>query len=233
METDSVSALNWLPTLLQCADPLFPTGSYAHSFGLEELVQLGVVHDENSLADFLSRQLLPGMEKLELPYLRFGLTCTLDVATLSELDREIHAWKLASEARLASIQIGNRRLAALHKNWPSELTSEFLRRLRAGHTFGHHLIAYALQSRLQHIPLEAALLGYGYQGLAGACTAALKLIRIGQDGCQRVLTLALKELPNVVARSLTIQRNEAGYFSPLLEIATMRHALAEERLFMS
>jgi|GEM_PF-2728233 len=74
---------------------------------------------------------------------------------------------------------------------------------------------------------------FWYQGLSGACTAALKLIRIGQDGCQRALTLALKELPNVVTRSLTIQRSEAGCFSPLSEIATMRHLLAEERLFMS
>lgn len=72
-----------------------------------------------------------------------------------------------------------------------------------------------------------------YQVLARAYTVALKLNRIGQDGCQRVLTLALKELPNVVTRSLTIQRSEAGCFSPLSEIATMRHSLAEERLFMS
>jgi urease accessory protein len=152
---------------------------------------------------------------------------------LCVLDREIHAWKLAAEARTASIQIGTRRLTALHKVYDLPLLSEFLNRLQEGRSHGHHLSACALQSYIQGIPLEGALFTYGYQSLAGACTAALKLLRIGQDGCQRVLTLALTKLPGVVERSLGAQRHNAGCFSPLLEIASMRHAFAQERLFIS
>ena len=35
----------WIVGLLQAGDSFYPTGSYAHSFGLEGLVQEGVVHD--------------------------------------------------------------------------------------------------------------------------------------------------------------------------------------------
>src|SRR5882672_5082613 len=63
----------WLPHLLQTTDSIFPTGSYAHSFGLEELVNLGLVQDAPTLAEFLQRQVIPALEHLELPYLRFAL----------------------------------------------------------------------------------------------------------------------------------------------------------------
>ena len=33
----------WLPGLLQTNDAIFPSGSYAHSFGLEGLVELKLV----------------------------------------------------------------------------------------------------------------------------------------------------------------------------------------------
>ncbi|NBV86419.1 MAG: urease accessory protein UreF [Verrucomicrobia bacterium] len=233
METSAAGTLAWLPALLQTADPLFPTGAYAHSFGLEELVRLGAVSGEKTLGDFLCQQVLPGMEKLELPYLRFGIELAPDLEALCALDCEIHAWKLASEARLASVQIGTRRLAALHKVHGLPVLGQMLEALREGRAHGHHLSVCALQAWLQKVPLEGALLAYGYQGLAGACTAALKLLRIGQDGCQRALTRALEKLPSAVAGSLRAERRSAGCFSPLLEIASMRHALARERLFIS
>jgi len=63
--------------------------------------------------------------------------------------------------------------------------------------------------------------------------AALKLIRIGQDGVQRTLRTAGAETARVTAASRTIAREDAGVFNPLLEIAAMRHERAEERLFIS
>ncbi|MBT3469576.1 MAG: hypothetical protein HN467_09665, partial [Opitutae bacterium] len=47
----------WLVPLLQTADPLFPTGSYAHSLGLEEIVQMGQVRDPESLGVYLKERL--------------------------------------------------------------------------------------------------------------------------------------------------------------------------------
>jgi urease accessory protein UreF len=36
-----------------------------------------------------------------------------------------------------------------------------------------------------------------------------------------------------VQASLEVEREEAGWFDPLLEIAAMRHEFADERLFIS
>jgi urease accessory protein len=72
-----------------------------------------------------------------------------------------------------------------------------------------------------------------YQSVAGLCSAALKLIRIGQEGCQRVLRHAMMQAERVVETSLLVERDDAGWFDPLLEIASMRHEFANERLFIS
>jgi urease accessory protein len=224
--------LIWFPWLLQTADALFPTGAYAHSLGFEESVRLGVVRDEATLGEFLRLQIVPALAELELPYLRFAL----EASNLDErcaLDREIDAWKLAQEAREASAQLGGRRLAALQKISDHADLAEFSRAIAAGRARGHHLVVCALQARAGGIPLDAALATYFYQALAAVCAAALKLIRIGQDGCQRVLRAMNREAEAIVNRSLVVERGDAGWFNPLLEIAAMRHARADERLFIS
>ena len=81
--------------------------------------------------------------------------------------------------------------------------------------------------------MEAALAAWFYQTMAGLCSAALKLIRIGQEGCQRALRAAAASAPEAIATSLTVERATAGWFNPMLEIAAMRHERAEERLFIS
>lgn len=224
--------LPWLPFLLQTADALFPTGAYAHSLGFEESVRLGVVRDEASLGRFLREQISPAQRQQELPYLRFAFAAeTLD--DICALDAEIGAWKLARESREASAQLGVRRLKALRTISDAAALAEFDAAIREGRAAGHHLVVCGLQARAAGVPLPAALTTYFYQSLAAICAAALKLIRIGQDACQRVLHAACAEAEVVVQGSLAIARADAGWFNPFLEIASMRHERAEERLFIS
>ena len=46
----------WLGGLLQTTDTLFPSGGYAHSYGLEEMVALGRVKSKQDLEEFLMQQ---------------------------------------------------------------------------------------------------------------------------------------------------------------------------------
>jgi urease accessory protein len=223
----------WLAFVLQTSDPLFPTGAYAHSLGLEEIVPLGVVRDEKSLREFLQNQILPALAHHELPYLRFAREAAMaeNVDELCALDREISAWKIPRELREASMQLGVRRLKMLAQIAPNSAMTAFANRIAAGDARGHHLIVCGLQ--FTAAPLDAALATYLYQTLAASCSAALKLIRIGQESCQRVLADCLKLAPAAIAASLAVERENAGWFNPLLEIAAMRHERAGERLFIS
>jgi len=223
----------WLPVVLQTSDALFPTGAYAHSLGFEEFARLAGVRDEAGLREFVEGHLLPALAAQELPYLRFARDAADDLLALCEIDREISAWKLARETREASVSIGRRRLAALRAVNDLPRYAEFAASVASGEAHGHHLTVCAVQAAGEGFPLPAALGAWYYQSVAGACSAALKLIRIGQDGCQRVLRSALAHAEATIAASLDMTRDEAGYFDPLLEIASMRHAFSDERLFIS
>ena len=233
--TETALPLPWVPLLLQTSDALFPTGSYAHSLGFEECVRLGLAHDEPSLRVFLMDQLLPALASFELPYLRFARQAALEehLSRLAELDAEVGAAKLARETRDGSTQLGGRRLKALRIILPDDPWLEACERaIRTGAMAGHHVIVCGVQAAAG-IPLEAALSAYAYGSLAAVASAALKLMRIGQDGVQRALGGAAAEIAPAVARSLTVLHDEAGWFNPLLEIASMRHEHAGERLFIS
>ncbi len=229
-------AMGWLPLLLQTSDALFPTGSYAHSLGFEECVRFDLVHDEASLRDFLCEHVLPMLASFELPYLRFAHEAAIahDFPALAELDAEVGAAKLARETRDASAQLGTRRLRSLRVILPDDpLLAACDKAVGDGTMSGHHVIICGVQAVAATLPLEVALGVYFYQSVATVGSASLKLIRIGQDGVQRTVRAVSQRSDAVVARSLRQTRDHAGCFSPLLEIAAMRHARAHERLFIS
>jgi urease accessory protein len=227
--------LPWLPLLLQTSDALFPTGAYAHSLGFEEIVRLGVVTDESSLARYLTDQISPALAHHELPYLRYAAAAAQedDIDLLCALDREIDAWKVARETRDASIQIGTRRLRTLQVISRASLLESFDAAVQNRQAVGHHLVVYGLQAVVHQTPILAVLHAYLYLSFAAVCGAALKVIRIGQEGCQRALEVANGSALEIVERSLNVDRRDAGWFNPLLEIASMRHERANERLFIS
>lgn len=51
--------------LLQANDSSYPSGAYAHSFGLKELAEAGIVRDAAGLEAFLECQLLPALLTLK------------------------------------------------------------------------------------------------------------------------------------------------------------------------
>ena len=234
--TESEPQVRWISFLLQTSDALFPTGAYAHSLGFEEAVRLGLASDEKTLHAFLVRHVLPTLESFELPYLRFAREAALDAdfSVLAELDAEVGATKLARETREGSVQLGVRRLKGLRIILQDNRCLAALERaVHDGELAGHHVLVCGVQSAVANVPLEAAMSAYAYQSLAAVASAALKLIRIGQDGVQRALSAACAGIPVAVARSLVVTRDDAGWFNPLLEIASMRHEQAAERLFIS
>ena len=59
----------------------------------------------------------------------------------------------------------------------------------------------------------------------------MKLMRIGQTSCQQILRRSLVSLGEEIDDSLAQPLD--GWFNPLLEIASLRHARANSRLFIS
>lgn len=225
----------WVAGLLQAGDSFYPTGGYAHSFGLEGLVQEGVIRDRPTLREFVIRSALPALQSAELPLTAHAWRAMHppDWETIGELCRLSSALKAAREIRLASENIGRQRaeLAATLRN--SELAQEFLRRaVKLGWPHSSS-IAAALEGRVLGAPLEAVLAGLAYASLASLLSAAMKLLRLGQNAAQSLLTEALAALPGIIAAAMRVARDDIGWFNPWLDIAAARHETADARMFIS
>ena len=231
----------WLPALLQTSDSLFPTGAYAHSGGLETLVELGVVRDAPTLAEFLRKHVVPSLARFELPYLRFARDAALagDVDTLAALDREVGAARLPRETRDASAHVGSQRLRTLLRTvlFPGTgehaLAAAFQERVARGDAAGHAPVVGGVQAAALGVPAEAACAAFFYGSVSGYGSAALKLIRIGQEGCQAIIAGTMTLAEAAVCASGEVAREDAGWCDPLWEIAAARHARAFARLFIS
>jgi len=220
---------DWLLWLLQVNDSQFPSGAYAHSLGLEELVQHGTVNTPDALEAFLRRQIVPSLLAFEIPHLLRAHAAAVaeNIDSLQAMDVELDAWKLAAETRAASRQLGSRRLALVRKLTPSPLLDRYA---QSGAPC-HHLIVCALE--LRETPPEAAACAFAYQTMAGYTSASLKLLRIGQERVQMLLRGAVAQFLTEFTSRPPAADGRIGWFNPLLEIASLRHARAAERLFIS
>ena len=226
----------WVSSLLQVSDPLFPTGAYAHSMGLEQWAATCGYSSGDDLVAFFEEHAGPSLARLELPYLRYVRDAIVaeDWATVLELEAEIDAWKWASEIREASISQGRGRLRLLKKLWKASPQIEiYSAAFASGKARGHHLVVTALQFELLKVPHEAGLMTYGYQSLANFVSASIKLLRISPESAQQALATGLEQLPAWVAASKQVDREAAAWFAPAFDIASARHATAFSRLFIS
>lgn len=237
MNSDRVTSTEaaWITGLLQAGDSFYPTGSYAHSFGLEGLVQEGVVHDRATLREFLRLSALPALRQAELPLAAHAWRALGEEnwKQVGELCRLSSALKTSREARTATENIGRQRTELMAALRPHPLAEAYLKRAVAEGWPFSAAVAAALEGRVLGAPLPAVLGGVYYASLAAMLSAAMKLLRLGQNASQLLLTELLKEAPAIIAAAERVPLPEIGWFNPWLDIAAARHETADSRMFIS
>jgi urease accessory protein len=221
--------------MLQAGDSFYPTGSYAHSFGLEGLVQQGMVKDRATLRAFIFQSVLPSLRQAELPLASHAWQALAveDWPKIGELCVLSSALKASQELRAASANIGRQRAELMARLSPYPLAEEYLRRAgQEGWPFSAP-VSSALEGRVHRAPQVAVLSGLYYATVASLLSAAMKVLRLGQNAAQSLLTETLTSAPEVIAAAAQVPMEEIGWFNPWLDIAAARHETADARMFIS
>ncbi len=187
------------------------------------------------MATFLEQTILPLLERVELPAVAHSHSAARggDLDQLCHIDELYGALKGTAELRHASLRIGQQRLAMLLQITPHPLLQRVDAARQAGRLSGHSPVVFGIQAAVTGVPIEAALIAAYYQCLSPFLSASMKLIRIGQNGCQALLGRFMNDAPAVAERAQTVALEDMGWFTPVLDIASARHETAYTRLFIS
>ena len=221
--------------LLHLADTGFPTGGYAHSFGLETYCQDGRVADGKALAAFLTMHLEGAAGPTDATAAAGALRAFArgDLPACADLDATLEAMKIAREPREASRQMGRQtlRVAVALTGHPD--LEAYLARVEAGAGPGHHGVAFGMAAGALGAEAEAAAAGYLYSTAALLVGAALRLMRLGQLEGQRILWRLQPVIRRVAAEAAARDPVEPWGWTPGLDLASIAHAGLDARLFRS
>ena len=226
--------LGVLLAVLRFADGLFPSGGFAHSLGLETYAQDGVVRDADTLRAFVSAHLEGGAGPADAVAAaraaRAGVASDLEACV--ELDQRLDAMKTVPEFRAASRQMGRQTARA------AAVSGEpYVERLAAAIdealTPGHHAVVFGAVTGRSGASPEIAAAAFLQSTAALLVGAALRLLPLGQLQGQRVLASMRESIARLARRAAAADLDDMWSFTPGLEIAGVRHADLEGRLFRS
>jgi urease accessory protein len=224
-----------LLSLLQFSDGLFPAGSYAHSFGLETYIDDERVTNAAGAAKILRAHLVGNVGPCDAVYAVNALRAALsaDVDACVELDIRLHAIKSAAEPRAASRQLGRQTLRIAATLNSHEVLTAYAGMVDAGMSPSHHAIVFGIIGGACGWPAKMTAAALLYASAAGIVGAATRLVPLGQTEAQRLISDASRTIARLAEEATKRTVEEAFVFAPALEIASMRHAQLDARLFKS
>ncbi len=225
-----------LLSLLQFSDGLFPAGAYAHSFGLETYTQDGSVTNADGVFEFIRSSLEGSLATTDVIVMLSALRCVPRSGGLDELlrlDAMMEAIKPAEELRSASRQMGRQMIRIAAALSDHELVSSYFLATEADSTAGHHSVCYGAVAGAQGWSENDAATAYLYSAASAMAGSALRLLALGQLRGQQLLWKMRPVIARLAEYAVGKTTADIGSFVPGLEIASMRHAQLEARLFRS
>jgi len=243
-----------LLALLQFADGLFPSGGFAHSFGLETYAQDGRIADRAGLEAFVIAQLRGSAGPCDAAAVALAAsTAGADASAVQReaatmpaawrtIDARLEAMKSVPELRAASLQMGRQTARVASAIGCDAAVRALATAVEHGTTPGHHAAVFgAVTGRAGVSPHDAAL-----AFLHGTATllvnAGLRLLPVGQLDGQRTLARMRPLVADLARRAASLTERDDGdgdaldalwSFTPGLERASADHARLERRLFRS
>lgn len=212
---------------LQLSDSSFPSGGFAFSNGLETLTGEGKLDQPGHFEAFLDEQLIPRWASFDRWFLAHAHEASGNQAALTDLD-----WLCEAQSCVATLAEASRRMgrASLfsHDRIGTPGVAPYLKSLRAKAAPGHLPVVQGLIASAVGLSQRLAAVSAAHQLMIGALSATIRLGKLGALEAQAIQARLTPRLATAVDAPLP---DRPHAFSPLADIAAMRHAANRTRLF--
>jgi urease accessory protein len=213
--------------LWQFADSAFPTGSFAHSWGLEAAWQSGEVPDLRALRQFV----LDALEQCGRSVLPRLNAAHRDRARFRELDEIADLFLTNPVANRASRAQGRSFSSTCARVWPTPAVSEIDAAVRQAAGHAGPVMGGILNSLGVSVEDSRRLCLYGTA--RGVLAAAVRLGIVGSYDAQRLQHEVTPTLLAVSDRCAALDERDLAQTAPLLDLLQAAHDRLYSRLFQS
>ena len=223
-------------SLMQLGDSLFPSGAFAHSYGLEQLARERVIRTPVELQRYvesLLRQTLAPCDAVAA-WRAFEAARAGDVAIVLDADRTLYRTKAPFELRAASVATGRRLVDEVSPHVEASFLQAYASALKADRSLGTQAVAFGVVcAALDVEDGESVVASLLLVSATAMLQASMRLMAISHRDVQATLHFLR---PVIASLSLDVVSGGARplqSFQPLQDIASMRHEAASARLFAS
>jgi urease accessory protein len=211
----------------QVVDSAFPTGGFAHSWGLESAWHHGEIADLDALRAFLHAAILQAGYAV-VPLLNAAHRRPDD---LEQLDELADAFLVNAVGNRASRVQGRALVATAARVWPSDVLVALKRRAEA--TCAHVAPLSGAVLGAVGLSLSTAQRVTLYGTARGVLAAAVRLGITGSYEAQRLQHGCIPWLDHVAARCHALTADELAQPSPVVDLFQAAHDRLYSRLFQS
>jgi urease accessory protein len=211
----------------QIVDSAFPTGVFAHSWGLEAAWQQGEVENLDALRGFVEAA-IQQTGYASLPLVNDAYRSPDQLETLDAL---ADAFLLNAIANRASRIQGRTLLGTAGRIWPSAALAAW--QARADATRAHIAPVAGVTFRAIGLPLPTAQRVVLYGAVRGVLSAAVRLGITGSFGAQRMQYECSPCLERIADRCGALSIDDLAQTAPVLDLLQAGHDRLYSRLFQS